>query len=440
MSASSGAKPTTAVETSASSNRKSRVHFWTFLAVCLLYLVQLWTPLRLTGDSIALLSIASSAADGHGFLDHGRKTHYLPGYPAMVVCLGRVGAARPWGLVGLNALFLFIGFASSYYVARRYFQLSSDWAVATLLFSALSFVLIKHFTLPLTDIPFFGLSMVAVALLVKAERQPEAQYYIYLTLAFLASTTAVLVRPVGIALLPSLAWSLGRHLRLGDVLRVNKGTILISGFAVAVVLACVSALLLHTKYVQEGLSLLAHQGLGRGIHNILLYRLHEIGELTLNAPASKLGFLSPLVWLFGAIATLRLVAYLLHCSPGFAEVYLGIYVFILFLWPYGDTRFWTPVLPLLFAELFSLARPWMFTGWKKRAILLYSAAYMLMGFAALAYSTRITFSGREFPHLYGDENIRATYEMFYSEPNADRTKSNAPTLELLRRYSGTGKQ
>ena len=437
MSASLELKSTTAADTSASSNWRSRLLCWILPVVCLLYIVQLWTPLRLTGDSIVLLSMASSAADGHGFLYHGRKTQYPPGYPAMVVCLERVGAARPWGLVGLNVLFLFIGFASSYYVVRRYFQLNSNWAVMTLLFTALSFALIKHFTLPLTDVPFFGMSMVAVALIVRAEKEPGAWYYILLTLACLTSIAAALVRPIAIALLPSLAWSLGAHFRLGEILRATQRRILIFCCALTAVLASVSVVLLHTAYVQGARSLLAQQGLPRGIRNILLYRLHEIGELALNAPASKLGSVSALVWLFGAIATAVLLTCVRHCRLGVAEIYLAAYLFILFLWPYGDTRFWTPVLPLIFAALFSSLRPWTFTGWRKQAGLLYAAAYMLMGLVALAYSTRITFSGREFPRRYGDENIRSTYEVFYSDPKADRSRSNDCALELLQRYSRT---
>jgi hypothetical protein len=428
-------KSTTVGDTIASANLRPHLLCWALLAVCLLYMVQLWTPLRLNGDAIELLSIASSAADGHGFLDHGQKTHYPPGYPAMVVCLDRVGEARPWSLVGLNALFLFVGFISANYVARHYFQLSSKWGIATLLFTALSFALIKHFTLTLTDIPFFGISMIAAALMVRAERESGASYYIFSAAALSISIVSVLVRPIAIALFPCLVWSLGAHLGFGEI-RLNK-RILIGSAALAVVLAgSVSVLLLHTKYVQEALSVLARQGLGRSIRNILLFRVHEIGELSLNAPASKLGVLAPLVWVFGVTGTVALAVYVRHCRMGFVEVYLAAYMFILLLWPYGDTRFWTPVLPLMFAELFSLAQPWTFTGWKKYVTVLYSAVYALMGLVALAYSTWITFSGREFPRRYGDDHLRPTYELFYSDPHVDRSRVYEPALELLQRYSG----
>jgi hypothetical protein len=295
--------------------------------------------------------------------------------------------------------------------------------------------LIKHFTLTLTDIPFFGISMIAAALMVRAERESGASYYIFSAAALSISIVSVLVRPIAIALFPCLVWSLGAHLGFGEI-RLNK-RILIGSAALAVVLAgSVSVLLLHTKYVQEALSVLARQGLGRSIRNILLFRVHEIGELSLNAPASKLGVLAPLVWVFGVTGTVALAVYVRHCRMGFVEVYLAAYMFILLLWPYGDTRFWTPVLPLMFAELFSLAQPWTFTGWKKYVTVLYSAVYALMGLVALAYSTWITFSGREFPRRYGDDHLRPTYELFYSDPHVDRSRVYEPALELLQRYSG----
>src|SRR5215469_10845763 len=199
MSVSLGVESTAARDPILTKKRVQRAHFWILFVVCGLYVVQLWTPLRLTGDSIVLLSIASSAADGHGFLDHGQKTHYPRGYPTMVVCLERVGAARPWGLVGLNALFLFIGFACTKTVARQYFRLSNKWAVTTVLFTALSFVLVKHFTLPITDIPFFGVSMVAVVLLVRAEKELGALYYLFWIAALVTLVVGALVRPIAIA-------------------------------------------------------------------------------------------------------------------------------------------------------------------------------------------------------------------------------------------------
>jgi hypothetical protein len=59
---------------------------------------------------------------------------------------------------------------------------------------------------------------------------------------------------------------------------------------------------------------------------------------------------------------------------------------------------------------------------------------MLMGFAALAYSTRITFSGRDFPFRYGDHHLRSTYLLFYSDARADRSGIDESALAILQRY------
>jgi hypothetical protein len=109
----------------------------------------------------------------------------------------------------------------------------------------------------------------------------------------------------------------------------------------------------------------------------------------------------------------------------------------LLLWPYADARFWVPVLPLIFAELFSAAQPWTFRGWKKGVSVVYATAYALMGVTALAYSTWITFSGPKFPLRYGDGKLRATYQAFYSQRRPDDSaKIDAAGLEVLRRYAG----
>lgn len=437
MSTSLEPAPRAVAGTPAAVKRISRLHFWALVLACLIYMVQVLTPLRLTGDSIVLLSIASSVADGHGFLDHGQKIHYPPGYPTMVVCLEHAGAARPWGLVGLNFIFLFIGLAAVYFVARHHFRLSENWAAATLLFASSSFALIKHFTLPLTDIPFFGISMVAVALLTRAETERGTRYYLFWSSALVVSIAAGLVRTLAIALIPCLVWSLSAHTSFGVVLRRNKRLLIGCGAGVAVTGGMISVLLLRTLYVQEALSVFARNGPGRGLIDILLFRVHEIGELVLNAPASKLGALAPLVWFSGTTAIAGLAACVRRWKLGSAEVYLMAYASIMILWPYVDTRFWVPVLPLVIAELFSWLKPWALIGWKRRLCVLYSAFYLLMGIAALSYSTWITFSGQQFPYRYGDDRLRPTYELFYYGRSVNRAKVNGPALEVLERYSGT---
>lgn len=182
------------------------------LLVLVLYSVQLWTPLRLTGDSIELLSIALSATNGNGFLNHGHNSHYFPGYPAMVVCLNKMHLGNAWSLVGLNEIFLLLGLLAAYYAIRTYFAFPVEWALAILLLTGLSFSLIKHFTLALTDVPVVGVSLMALAFVVAAEKQVGYWYHLLWGVALGLSVGALLIRPVAVALLVCLSWSFCAHI------------------------------------------------------------------------------------------------------------------------------------------------------------------------------------------------------------------------------------
>lgn len=407
---------------------------WALVAICVVYALQVFTPLRLDHDAIVLLSMAGSAADGHGFLYEGSKTHYLPTYPAIVVCMERLGVARSWGLIGLNVFFLFVGLSASGYTALRYFRLSNSWAIVTALLTSLSFPLIKYFTLPQTDIVFFGISLMAVAALVRAEREPGNKYYAWWASAVLLAVTALLMRQVGVALIAGLIWSISTRIGIGRVLRWNK-RLLVVGCVVATLLVSVASFVLwRTTYVQGAISLVGTWGIKRSFYAIVRYRLREIGELAINTPANRLGPLSPLVWFVGLGACVMLIMLVRRSRLGSVEAYLATYAAILLFWPYGDPRFWIPVIPLIAAALLSSWQPWALTGWKRRLSLSYSAIYILMGVAALAYSTRITFSGEQFPFRYGNE-LRSTYEFFYYGVSSEEAAVNQPAIEVLERYS-----
>jgi hypothetical protein len=404
------------------------------VAISAIYLAQLWTPLRLNGDAIVLLSIASSAADGHGYLDHGVKTHYPPGYPAMVVVLDRLELASSSSLVGLNAAFLFLGYISAYYIARQYYTLDRRWRRLSMLFGLLSFALIKHFTLPLTDIPFLGLSLLSLAMLVRAESQEKLHYALWVTACILAVAT-VFVRPVGIALFPALAWSLIQHAGLVRTIRSRPRLLISSCALVAIFGAIAGVILLHTKYVQEALVGIRSQGISVVLWKLVAFRIREAGELAINLPASKLGGLSLAVEIIGIVAIAWVVFTLRAARLGSVEIYFAAYAAIFVIWPYGDARFWVPVVPILSAGLIAASRPWEFAYWKKVAAAGYLCAYVLAGILALAYSTWITFSGPRFADRYGDAHLRPTYELFYAERSSAPPVLNEPALELLRRYA-----
>ena len=112
--------------------------------------------------------MGDSAAHGGGFLDGGQKTVFPPGYPVLLAMLLRLGLAHPWVIVCLNTVFLSAGLFAAYsLLIRRFF---ADKAVVLMIcsFFLLSYVVIKHFPIPLTDVPFFCCCMCCLAVMSQA--------------------------------------------------------------------------------------------------------------------------------------------------------------------------------------------------------------------------------------------------------------------------------
>ena len=70
-------------------------------------------------------------------------------------------------------------------------------------------------------------------------------------------------------------------------------------------------------------------------------------------------------------------------------------------------------------------------------VTIYWVVFAAFGFAAIAYSTRISFAGSRFPDRYGDGNLRPTYcAAFQSCPDGPDSKIvDAKVLRLLREYN-----
>src|SRR5579862_5389355 len=129
------------------------------LLLGIFFVLQVFTPLRLNTDAMVLLSMGESAAHGGGFLDDGQKTVFPPGYPALLAVLMNIGLAHSWAIVGLNVALLSVGLFVTYYLFIQEFFKDKTAVLFICSFFLLSFVVVKHVTVPLTDIPYFCCSM-----------------------------------------------------------------------------------------------------------------------------------------------------------------------------------------------------------------------------------------------------------------------------------------
>ena len=375
------------------------------------FLLQLNSPLRLNTDAVVLLSMGDSAAHNGGFLNHGQATVFPPGYPALLAFLLKAGFAHPWVILSLNAIFLVIGLLSVHaLLVRRLFQ---DRTVVLVICSIflLSYVVIKHFTLPLTDVPFFCCSMCCLALLDAAIHQASSLRFLTLALsAWLLALVAIAVRRVGLALLPALIFMLATSPQFRLLLKRASLVSRLALLAAALLVCLVTAQVVRKTSTLSDLNT-ATQSVKTSelVARVFNYRLTELGELFANFPFSrtpeKLRFVTPWIGFFALLLFLYgLVSKRVQIGP--TEVFLVCYTAILFTWPYYDARFWLPVLPLLAAYCALAAQ-----RLRLPAVLVaaYCLVFAVLGFGALAYSTRISFAGPKFPDKFGDGRLRSTY-------------------------------
>jgi len=402
------------------------------------FLLQIFTPLRLNTDAVTLLSMADSAAHGGGFLDDGEKSVFPPGYPAMLAVLLRLGLAHPWVIVSLNMLFLSFGLYAAYCLLNAEFFADRTVAIMICCLFLLSYVVVKHSTMPLTEGPFFMCSMSCLLFMSKAADVASNRYFVVLVgAALLSAAAAITIRRIGIAFVPPLAITLLRSRQFQSLWKRlasrSKAVVLMVSGVVAV--AAVGAFVFTSnwrvfisdakaRYRIVPLSLLPW------------YRLKELGELFVNFPANRMpvAVQGVVPWL-GVPLFLLLVAGLAarRKSVSSTDVFLVCYAIILFAWPYYDARFWWPVIPLLVA--YSLLAVQRFKI-PPAVVAAYCVWFAILGFGVIAYSTRITFSGCGFPDRYGSGDLAPTYRAAFEwcREDAEPGKVNPRVLRLLREY------
>jgi len=406
------------------------------LAIC--FLLQVFSPLRLNNDAITLLSMGESAAHGGGFLDSGKETVFPRGYPALLAVLLTAGLAHPWVIVGLNMVFLLVGLIGAYSLLIREFFEERAVVLMICSFFLLSYVVIKHCTIPLTDIPFFCCSMCCLAVIGRTKNMDLSWRLVTLTsIAWLLAITAIAVRTAGIALFPPLVFMFAKGSGLKLLLeRLSLRAKLIVLTVAALAGAVITYFISQTAYIQQLKDAVRASALPALALGILRYRVNELGELFGNFPLIKmpaelrvvvpwLGFVLLFLMLTGLATKLRKI------SP--TEMFMVCYLGVLFVWPFNDARFWLPVIPLIFAySLLAVRR----LRIPKTAIATYCVVFAMLGFGVIGYSTRITFSDGKFPYEYGDGSLKPTYCAAFQScrDGNDSDKVDAKALRLLREY------
>lgn len=418
-----------------------RLYLLLYVALALVatcYVIQIFTPLRLNTDAIVLLSMADSATLGMGFTDYGQRTVFPPGYPALLALVLASGLKCSSTVVAINLLALTAGLFFTYRIVENVIH-NATLSLVVCLLSLLSYVIIKHITLPLTDIVFLGLVMSCLAVMSYLGNASSGKTFTALVVAsWVLMLFAILVRRNGVALVPPFIYALISHPKIrlwpAHAPRNRKlaGAVLCLGAILLLALAVAA-----TSTLVDFNSTMTNSGLLPTLFRAFQYRVTELGELFINIPASKAPsiarWLLPWLGVFGFFVVLA--GYVQRRkSPSAVDVYFGATLLILFAWPYNDARFWIPVIPLLIAYATLALRP--AAKWKLAKVLVgsYLTVFVLTGVAALAYSTRITFAGSRFPDLYGDGTLRSAYcaALYQCQEGAADHNVDAKTMRLLR--------
>lgn len=373
------------------------------------YVFQVVSPLRLSPDVIVYLSMATSAAEGNGFLYQGGETHFPIGYPAILLILDYAGVGAPWAIVGLNCLFLATGLVASFYVLRCGLGLTKNDAASVCCLTLLCSVFINNVFMPLSDAVFFGLSMTCIMLLLWAHRRQHMKRWLGLASAATLIGMSVFVRTLGIALIPALVWAcLPADFNFCSLLHAalenrRRWAILSVVACAAIVVGVVSVT--HTTYFQGALRLYADGGSDAALA-ILNYRGKDWGELAANVrivdmPAPvRVGL--KCVGLLGLAASIFSI-WLRRYRFGVVETYVLSVTLVILMWPYTDGRFWMPIIPLLMGLLVPLFREVV----RRRPVLKYAAAgylvwFVLAGVVSLASNTKVSLSSPQYEALDAD--------------------------------------
>jgi hypothetical protein len=256
-----------------------------------------------------------------------------------------------------------------------------------------------------------------------------------------ATAAAIYVRTIGIALIPALVWAFlpdGSLAALRERLHTRHARTVV---AIIVVTATAGAILLlmNSRYIDELLRNYAYWGLYEAIEFSVRAKIREWSELVLNLPFARMpGGVQAVMWPIGTVAMLLVLASLVPWRRSIAplDVFLLVYVAILFLYPAQQPRYWVPILALLlwrFVEAVQRWTPGRFARVRRVAAGAYVLWFATLGLVALGYSTRITFAGDAFPERYGDGTLTEIYAAaFRGEGDPELLRQRA--MQVLIRY------
>lgn len=293
-------------------------------------------PLRLNTDSARYLEAAANLADGKGYtIADSEFLVFPPGYSLFLAAMDSAGMAGAPALalanVALYALgaWLMVGLVT---VGRG--DRVRGWALALS-----SIVALRHTGLAVSEHLFIALTGIALGLGARAGEAGSPGWRAWwLASGVLVASASMVVRTIGVATILVLVW-FALELRLGRARLASLRTPLVTGSGLVL-----AGILFMTPYGESWRAV----ALDAGTQGSLLAGqggslLGAFANVPLPTRWPLLGIGRVLAGGLLLIAGWRSLPWHL-CSP--AAPFMVIYAAIILLWPYEDSRFWLPLIPM----------------------------------------------------------------------------------------------
>jgi hypothetical protein len=286
----------------------------------------------------------------------------------------------------------------------------------------------KHVGIPLSDIPYMAASLGCVAIVESVDKAGRRGRIGLVIVALIFLVTAIFFRRIGVALIPASLYLARPFFPRARFLK--RTTILPLLFLLLAIGLLLIFLGRYVFYLPDFRGPLEGKQPVQLIARLFYIRAIDLGEVLLNVPYAKLGRLHGVVPLAGVFLMILIAMGIWHARRELhaAHVYLVSYLAIMFVWPYGDNRFWLPVLPLLAGVCLQGIQPLLEKMIVRRAVIAYGVFYIAMFLVAAVYTTRITFS-KNFPQAYAGAQSARDYLQAWSDGPVD-----TETARVIRRY------
>ena len=412
------------------------------VAVIAIYAIQAFSPIRLDNDSAKYLLAAHSMSDSKTALFNTIVWNHPVGYPWMLSKLVNLGLDSSFTFVFLNLFFLLLTLLSMYFLYRRNYEVSRGHALFLLIMCTLSYLTVKHVSLISTEVMFLGLSCSCLAVLsfdTAAGPKMFLQIVVALILAYLSFKTrllgSLLFAVVGFwILLKYLNW---KNVSLSPIANLVLFALSIGGAIILILIVLKGAPYLNESKSSSGINL-TDLDFRKFFQQSVLGELIEVGRVGLNIPKSlSNGGLQSFLILPGVIFLFVFLTKINWKSLTHIDLYLIAYGGAIFVWPFEDPRAWLPILPLLLPYLLfprKLGRDGVITD---SIVGVWLAVFLFFGFASLAHSTRLTFSGDDFVERYGSNAAKVIYRAVASgsNPPVDNPNFDARLYKVLKYYA-----